>query len=91
MLTHILTALESAPYPVSAETLARWLNKDIAVVAAMLDELCLMGRIQLVSGGGACDKCLTKVMCSVSISPGPAYALIVQADDSEEESHNSDA
>jgi hypothetical protein len=84
MLAQILTVMESAPQPLCAETLAHRLNKDTAVVAAMLDELCLMGRIQPVSSEGACKACRVKQVCSVSIPTSPCYALIIQADDSKE-------
>jgi hypothetical protein len=85
MLDQILTTIASAPQPLCAETLAHRLNKDTAVVEAMLDELCSMGRIRQVSSELACKACRAKAMCSISIPPSPSYALIIPADDSKED------
>jgi hypothetical protein len=78
MLAQILAAIDSSPQPLCAETLASRLNKDASVIAAMLEELCLMGHIRLESGEGACGACRARTMCRVSSLPGPSYTSILQ-------------
>ena len=80
MLSQILQALSSATLPLCAESLARMLDKDTVVVAAMLEELTVMGRIQTDRQEGACEACQARSLCGLSVPSNPTYMLIPEMD-----------
>ena len=75
MLTQVLQILREAQQPLCAETLARMMNKDTDVVAAMLDELLVMERVVMDEGQQACEVCQLRSLCGMPPPGFPRYRL----------------
>jgi hypothetical protein len=75
MLSQILQTLRDTQQPLCAETLAQTLHKDPEAVAAMLDELVLMGRVRVDTSESVCQACQLRSLCGLPMGSGPLYRL----------------
>lgn len=75
MLSQILQTLRGASQPLCAETLAQRMGKSAVVMTAMLDELALMGEVQVELGESECGLCQLKSLCSLPTQSVPLYRL----------------
>jgi predicted transcriptional regulator len=75
MLTRILHIMNHSSQAISAETLAIQLDKERAVVEAMLQELEAMGRVQKTGVDNTCEACRAKLTCGFTVASSPVYAL----------------
>jgi hypothetical protein len=82
MLSRILQILEEAHQLLCVESIAHILDKDDEIVAAMLDELVLMGRVRVVGGGDTCAACNRKTLCGLPAATAPLYGLVAPGEKS---------
>ena len=74
MLSRILHLMRQSPEPLCADAIAGALEKELAVVQPMLDELVSIGHLNVGHEESVCDGCQLKSLCALPPGSGPLYS-----------------